>query len=53
LKDIMARPLVVDLRNVYRPDDMVKHGFVYQAVGRAFPASAGALELFPSRIAAE
>src|SRR6266702_6094076 len=53
LKDIMARPVVVDLRNVYRPDDMAKHGFVYQAVGRAFPGSAGALELFPSRIAAE
>jgi UDPglucose 6-dehydrogenase len=53
LKDIMARPVVVDLRNVYRPDDMAKHGFVYQAVGRPFPTSAGALDLFPSRVAAE
>ena len=53
LKAIMARPVVVDLRNVYRPEDMAKHGFVYQTVGRAFQASAGALEPFPSRIAAE
>src|SRR6266478_2759795 len=53
LKDVMARPVVVDLRNVYRPEDMAKHGFVYQTVGRAFQASAGALEPFPSRIAAE
>ena len=53
LKAIMARPVVVDLRNVYRPEDMAKHGFIYQAVGRAFQASAGALEPFPTRIAAE
>ena len=53
LKEIMARPVVVDLRNVYRPEDMAKHGLVYQAVGRGFQASAGALEPFPSRIAAE
>ena len=53
LKNAMARPVVVDLRNVYRPEDMAKHGFIYQAVGRAFQASAGALEPFPSRIAAE
>jgi UDPglucose 6-dehydrogenase len=53
LKAIMSRPVVVDLRNIYRPEEMAKHGFVYQAVGRAFPASAGAFEFFPSRVAAE
>jgi len=53
LKGIMARPIVIDLRNVYRPDDMAKHGFFYHAVGRASPGSADALDLFPSRIAAE
>ena len=53
LKDIMARPVVVDLRNVYRPEDMAKHGFIYQAVGRRFQTSAGAMEPFPPRIAAE
>jgi UDPglucose 6-dehydrogenase len=35
LKQIMAQPIVVDLRNVYRPEDMQKHGFTYQSVGRA------------------
>jgi UDPglucose 6-dehydrogenase len=53
LKAIMVRPIVVDLRNVYRPEDMAKHGFVYQAVGRAFPATAGSLEPSLSRVAAE
>jgi UDPglucose 6-dehydrogenase len=35
LKAIMARPVVVDLRNVYRPEDMAKHGFAYHGVGRS------------------
>src|SRR5690349_18962084 len=35
LKDEMARPVVVDLRNIYRPDDMAAHGFIYESVGRA------------------
>jgi len=35
LKSVMARPVVVDLRNVYRPEDMAKHGFSYSSVGRA------------------
>jgi len=34
LKRIMARPVVVDLRNIYRPDDMARHGFTYVGVGR-------------------
>jgi UDPglucose 6-dehydrogenase len=35
LKAIMARPVVVDLRNVYRPEDMAKYGFAYHSVGRS------------------
>jgi UDPglucose 6-dehydrogenase len=35
LKEEMARPVVVDLRNIYRPDDMAAHGFTYESVGRA------------------
>jgi len=31
----MACPVMVDLRNVYRPEDMKKHGFAYTCVGRA------------------
>ncbi len=40
LKRTMARPVVVDLRNVYRPEDMTKHGFIYVGVGRRGPAGA-------------
>jgi UDPglucose 6-dehydrogenase len=34
LKEIMARPVVVDLRNIYRRDEMLRHGFAYVAVGQ-------------------
>jgi UDPglucose 6-dehydrogenase len=37
LKAIMAQPVVVDLRNVYPPEELRKHGFHYQGVGRARP----------------
>jgi hypothetical protein len=30
----MACPVIVDLRNVYRPDEVERHGFVYLCVGR-------------------
>ena len=35
LRDRMACPVVVDLRNVYRPDEMHRHGFAYACVGRS------------------
>ena len=35
LKQQMRQPVVVDLRNIYRPEDMASHGFVYASVGRA------------------
>jgi UDPglucose 6-dehydrogenase len=34
LKQIMARPMVIDLRNIYRPDELARHGFTYLGVGR-------------------
>jgi UDPglucose 6-dehydrogenase len=34
LKRIMKQPIVVDLRNVYRPAEMAELGFVYNGVGR-------------------
>jgi len=34
LKTLMARPVLVDLRNIYRADEMARHGFVYESVGR-------------------
>ncbi len=35
LKKVMERPVLVDLRNIYRPDEVARHGFVYESVGRA------------------
>jgi UDPglucose 6-dehydrogenase len=35
MKLLMKAPLVVDLRNIYRPDDMKRRGFNYVSVGRA------------------
>ena len=34
LKLLMAAPVVVDLRNVYKPSEMVRHGFTYASIGR-------------------
>jgi UDPglucose 6-dehydrogenase len=34
LKCLMADPVLVDLRNIYRPDDVARHGFRYVSVGR-------------------
>src|SRR5829696_8928783 len=34
LKAALAEPVVVDLRNVYRPDEMRRHGFTYVSIGR-------------------
>jgi UDPglucose 6-dehydrogenase len=34
LKKAMANPVVIDLRNIYRPDEMASRGFVYDSVGR-------------------
>ncbi len=35
LKEVMVRPVVVDLRNIYRPEEMEAAGFVYESIGRA------------------
>ena len=35
MRDLMACPVVIDLRNVYRPEDMKKAGFAYTCIGRA------------------
>jgi len=35
LKQVMERPVLVDLRNIYRPEEVARHGFVYESVGRA------------------
>ncbi len=34
VKSLLKKPLVVDLRNVYKRQDMQKHGFHYVSIGR-------------------
>ena len=34
LRREMAQPVMVDLRNIYRLDEMAAHGFIYESVGR-------------------
>ncbi len=36
----MRRPIVVDLRNVYKPEDMARHGFSHHGVGRGVSTAA-------------
>ena len=35
MRDLMACPVIVDLRNIYRAEDMKKQGFAYTCVGQA------------------
>jgi UDPglucose 6-dehydrogenase len=35
LKKVMERPVLIDLRNIYRPEDVAHAGFAYESVGRA------------------
>src|SRR5579885_2028084 len=37
LKSVMAQPVFVDLRNIYRPQEVARAGFVYESVGRRRP----------------
>lgn len=34
LKLLMSQPVLVDLRNIYRPEDMAARGFEYSGIGR-------------------
>lgn len=34
VRDLMACPVMVDLRNVYSPEDMKKYRFAYTSIGR-------------------
>ncbi|UPJ51648.1 UDP-glucose/GDP-mannose dehydrogenase family protein [Bradyrhizobium sp. 200] len=37
LKRAMAHPIIIDLRNIYEPQDVIAHGFRYESVGRNTP----------------
>ena len=34
VKDLLKSPIFIDLRNVYRPQNMLEHGFQYHSIGR-------------------
>ena len=34
VKSLLKKPIVVDLRNVYRLEDMERRGFTYVSIGR-------------------
>ena len=34
LKGVMERPVLVDLRNIYGAEELARHGFTYEGVGR-------------------
>jgi UDPglucose 6-dehydrogenase len=34
VKALLKQPVIVDLRNIYRLDDMARHGFRYESIGR-------------------
>jgi UDPglucose 6-dehydrogenase len=34
VRKLLARPLLIDLRNIYKPSDMAEHGFTYVSIGR-------------------
>jgi UDPglucose 6-dehydrogenase len=35
VKDLLRSPIVIDLRNIYQPEDMAEAGFIYHSVGRS------------------
>ena len=53
LKREMAQPVVVDLRNIYRPEDMAAHGFIYESVGRRAERGVDASSLTSPRLCGE
>jgi len=42
LKPLMRQPLVVDLRNIFNPEEMRANGFIYECVGRPQPRNSAA-----------
>ncbi|MBX3500076.1 MAG: UDP-glucose/GDP-mannose dehydrogenase family protein [Alphaproteobacteria bacterium] len=40
LKPLMRQPVVVDLRNIFNPEEMRANGFIYECVGRPQPRKA-------------
>jgi UDPglucose 6-dehydrogenase len=34
LRKVMASPIIIDLRNIYSPEELTKAGFIYHSIGR-------------------
>jgi UDPglucose 6-dehydrogenase len=34
IKELLRQPLIIDLRNVYAPDEVRRHGLEYVSIGR-------------------
>jgi UDPglucose 6-dehydrogenase len=50
VKSLLKAPIVVDLRNIYRPSDMAAAGFSYTGIGRGYvPGAAAAAASAPAR----
>jgi UDPglucose 6-dehydrogenase len=47
-KRLLRRPIMVDLRNVYEPRDMIAAGFSYSSIGRPVPNPVRAMEKEPA-----
>jgi UDPglucose 6-dehydrogenase len=49
LRDLMATPVIIDLRNIYRPEEVHRHGFAYASVGRSsdYPTAEKPVDLAP------
>jgi UDPglucose 6-dehydrogenase len=39
IKASMRQPILIDLRNIYGPEDMDRRGFTYESVGRPGPSA--------------
>ncbi|HYD31686.1 MAG TPA: nucleotide sugar dehydrogenase, partial [Azospirillaceae bacterium] len=42
VRELLTRPVMVDLRNIYNPTDMVAAGFSYTSIGRPYKAAPSA-----------
>jgi UDPglucose 6-dehydrogenase len=41
LKRAMAQQIIIDLRNIYEPQDLIAHGFRYESIGRNTQKNSG------------
>ncbi len=47
VKSLLRQPLVIDLRNIYKPEEMTEAGLVYHSIGRPPTSEPAAAERPP------